>query len=60
MVNHKNEARLAAQVMREVVDRTGVDDKFPAVMGAEDFAHLLKARPGVYAFIGNGDGARLE
>ena len=28
-----------------------------AVMGAEDFAHMLRVRPGCYAFIGNGDGA---
>jgi len=33
-----------------------VTDNFPAVMGAEDFAHMLLARPGCYAFLGNGDG----
>jgi hippurate hydrolase len=33
-----------------------VTDDFPAVMGAEDFAHMLMARPGCYAFLGNGDG----
>ena len=26
-------------------------------MGAEDFAYMLQARPGCYAFIANGDGA---
>jgi len=55
-VNHAKEARFAAEVMREVVGREQVDDQFPAVMGAEDFAHMLRARPGCYAFIGNGDG----
>lgn len=57
MVNHAAEARFAASVMREVVGDAAVDDAFPAVMGAEDFAHMLRVRPGCYAFIGNGDGA---
>jgi hippurate hydrolase len=56
VVNHENEARFAAQVMREVVGDDRVDENFPAVMGAEDFAHMLRAKPGCYAFIGNGDG----
>jgi hippurate hydrolase len=33
-----------------------VNENFPAVMSAEDFAHMLKVKPGCYAFIGNGDG----
>jgi hippurate hydrolase len=56
VVNHDAEARFAAEVMREVVGAERVDDDYPAVMGAEDFAHMLRARPGCYAFIGNGDG----
>jgi hippurate hydrolase len=55
-VNHPAEARFAAGVMREVVGDDMVTDNFPAVMGAEDFAHMLLARPGCYAFLGNGDG----
>ncbi|MES2245919.1 MAG: M20 aminoacylase family protein [Pseudomonadota bacterium] len=55
-VNHPAEARFAASVMREVVGDDMVTDNFPAVMGAEDFAHMLLARPGCYAFLGNGDG----
>jgi hippurate hydrolase len=57
VVNHRHEARFAAQVMREVMGADAVDDQFPAVMGAEDFAHMLKVRPGAYAFVGNGDGS---
>jgi hippurate hydrolase len=57
VVNHEAEARFAAGVMREVVGKDKVDEQFPAVLGAEDFAHMLRARPGCYAFIGNGDGA---
>jgi hippurate hydrolase len=56
VVNHEREARFAAEVMREVVGADRVDENYPAVMGAEDFAHMLRARPGCYAFIGNGDG----
>ena len=56
VVNHAREAAFAAQVMREVVGDANVDDQYPAVMAAEDFAHMLQARPGCYAFIGNGDG----
>jgi hippurate hydrolase len=56
VVNHEAEARFAANVMREVVGDDRVDENFPAVMGAEDFAHMLRVKPGCYALIGNGDG----
>ena len=56
VVNHAQEARFAAEVMREVVGAQAVNEQFPAVLGAEDFAHMLKAKPGCYAFIGNGLG----
>lgn len=56
VVNHAPEAHFAAQVMRQVVGDAMVDEQFPAVMAAEDFAHMLLAKPGCYAFIGNGDG----
>ena len=56
VVNHEKEARFAGEVMREVVGAERVNEHLPAVMGAEDFAHMLKVKPGCYAFIGNGDG----
>jgi hippurate hydrolase len=56
VVNHDHEAGFAAAVMREVVGAQLVDENYPAVMGAEDFAHMLRVKPGCYAFIGNGDG----
>jgi len=56
VVNHEAEAKFAAEVMREIVGSEAVDEHFPAIMSAEDFAHMLKVRPGCYAFIGNGDG----
>ncbi len=57
LVNHAAEAAFAAQVMREIVGDAMVDESTPAVMGAEDFAHMLLVRPGCYAFLGNGDGS---
>lgn len=57
VVNHAKEAQFAAEVMREVVGDDKVNDHYPAVMAAEDFAHMLRVKPGCYAFIGNGDGS---
>ncbi len=57
LVNHAGPARFAAQVMREIAGDDRVDEQYPAVLSAEDFAHMLIARPGCYAFIGNGSGA---
>ncbi len=37
-----------------------VDADTPPVMGGEDFAYMLEARPGAYIFIGNGDSAGLH
>ena len=56
VVNHAAEARFAAEAMREIAGDDRVDEQFPAVLSAEDFAHMLQARPGCYAFIGNGPG----
>ena len=56
VINHPQEARFAAEVMRDIVGDALVDDQFTPVMAAEDFAHMLKVKPGCYAFIGNGDG----
>ena len=57
VVNHEAEARFAADVMREVVGAPMVNEQLPAVLAAEDFAHMLRVKPGCYAFIGNGDGS---
>ncbi|MBF9267296.1 M20/M25/M40 family metallo-hydrolase, partial [Paracidovorax cattleyae] len=56
LVNHPAEAAFAAEVMREIAGPDAVDDAFPPVLAAEDFAHMLRVRPGCYAFIGNGPG----
>jgi hippurate hydrolase len=56
VVNHAAETRFAVEVMREIAGEGEVNDQCPAVLAAEDFAHMLRVRPGCYAFIGNGDG----
>lgn len=56
-VNHPDEAALCMRVAESLVgpDRVIRDPK-PA-MGSEDFAWMLRARPGAYVWIGNGTGS---
>jgi amidohydrolase len=58
--NHEKQAAFAAAVAAQVVGRERVDDRFPPVMGAEDFSFMLEARPGAFIFVGNGDSAGLH
>jgi hippurate hydrolase len=55
-VNSAAEADFARGVMAGIVGEGNVLVQEPA-MTAEDFAFMLQALPGAYAFIGNGDGA---
>ena len=55
-INHAAEAAFCAQVLTELAGPGKVRQDLPASMGAEDFAYMLKARPGCYVWIGNGDG----
>jgi amidohydrolase len=59
-VNAPDQVRTAAAVAREIVGETRVDDNADAVMGGEDFAFMLEARPGAYVFLGNGDTSELH
>ena len=54
-INAPQEAAFAAEVAREIAGDTGVDENVAPVMGAEDFAYMLEARPGAYVFLGQGD-----
>jgi hippurate hydrolase len=58
--NHDKQAAFAATVAAQVVGQDRVDDRFPPVMGAEDFSFMLEARPGAFIFVGNGDSAGLH
>lgn len=53
-VNSEAETGYAADVARNVAGMTAVDDATPPIMAGEDFSYMLEARPGAYAFVGNG------
>ena len=57
MVNHARETGFAAEVARDVA---GDCAEAPYVLGGEDFAYMLEARPGAYILVGNGDGAMVH
>ncbi len=58
MVNHPEQTEFAADVARQV---SGDCDEAPLIMGGEDFAFMLEARPGAYILVGNGmDGAAVH
>ncbi len=55
-MNHAREAEVAADVARDVVGAERVNDRVIPLMGGEDFAFMLEARPGAFVFLGMGDG----
>jgi hippurate hydrolase len=57
MVNSDEQTEFAADVARNV---SGQCDDAPQVMGGEDFAFMLNARPGAYILVGNGDTAMVH
>lgn len=59
-LNHAEETELAIRAARKLVGAAFVDDQQEVVMGAEDFAYMLEARPGAYIFIGNGPTAGVH
>ena len=57
--NHAEQTDFATPVAKEVAGAQNVHD-MPPLMGAEDFAYMLEARPGAFIFCGNGDSAGLH
>ncbi|MCR9086903.1 MAG: M20 family metallopeptidase [Rhodobacteraceae bacterium] len=57
MVNHERETEYAAAVARAVA---GGCAEAPLVLGGEDFAYMLEARPGAYILVGNGESAMVH
>ena len=55
-VNSAAETEIAADAAAAVVGPAQVERNVQPTMGAEDFAFMLKAKPGAYIFIGNGVG----
>ncbi|WP_108484632.1 M20 aminoacylase family protein [Oceaniglobus ichthyenteri] len=57
MVNSEAQTAFAADVAASVA---GACEDAPLIMGGEDFAFLLNARPGAYILVGNGDTAGVH
>jgi amidohydrolase len=60
LVNDSGRTAFAASVAREIAGDGKVDDQWPPLMGAEDFAFMLNERPGAFIYVGNGDSAGLH
>ncbi len=60
LVNHGAETDNAVRVANEIAGTTQVIADTTPIMGAEDFAYMLEARPGAFIFVGNGDSADLH
>lgn len=57
LCNSEQESALLRESLRPLFDDGALLDKMPKkVMGTEDFAYLLQARPGCYFMLGNGTG----
>ncbi|WP_175693846.1 M20 aminoacylase family protein [Burkholderia ambifaria] len=58
LVNHPEPTAFAADIARQMLGAERVETEAAPLMGSEDFAFMLEARPGCYAFIGNGIGSK--
>ncbi|MCO6419834.1 M20 family metallopeptidase [Siccirubricoccus sp. KC 17139] len=52
--NHAEETGLAIRAAAALVGPGAVNDQMRPRMGTEDFAHMLKVRPGALIYLGNG------
>ncbi len=59
-VNHAENAEIAAEVARAVAGESHVHYGRPPRMGAEDFSYMLRARPGAFINVGNGDSQKVH
>jgi amidohydrolase len=55
-VNTVREALFAAKVGEKIFGKGNVETDGEPTMGGEDFAYMLQARPGAYAWLGQGGG----
>lgn len=60
VVNHPDQTDIALKTAADVVGAANVNANTTPIMGAEDFAYMLEARPGAFIFMGNGDSAGLH
>jgi len=59
-LNHSGAAAFVAQVARRLPSNQLVLQSFEPSMASEDFSFMLNARPGAYAWIGNGRNVALH
>lgn len=55
-INDAAQTAFAVEAMRAVVGDEAVNAEVEPTMAAEDFSFMLRAKPGCYAFLGNGTG----
>lgn len=60
LVNHGDQTAFAVSAARALVGVENVNDNMEPLMGSEDFAFMLEARPGNIMLIGNRDSAGLH
>ncbi|SLN29392.1 putative hydrolase YxeP [Roseovarius albus] len=60
VVNDDNQTSVAVGVASDIVGSDSVDTSVNPVLGAEDFAYMLRERPGAFLFLGQGDGPGLH
>ncbi|WP_179402026.1 M20 aminoacylase family protein [Burkholderia guangdongensis] len=58
LVNYPEPTEFATEIARQMLGDARIETDTLPVMGSEDFAFMLEARPGCYAFIGNGVGSK--
>ncbi|MER8594279.1 M20 family metallopeptidase [Mesorhizobium sp. M1182] len=58
--NHTEGTRWALEAAYGLVGKNSVNDNTKPLMGSEDFAYMLEARPGAMIFLGNGATAGLH
>ena len=58
--NHPRQTDFAAGVAKQVAGADKVETNALPIMGGEDFAYMLQARPGAFIFVGNGDSSGLH
>ncbi|MFD2052056.1 M20 aminoacylase family protein [Mesorhizobium calcicola] len=58
--NHAEGTLRALKAARGLVGENSVNDRTKPLMGSEDFAYMLEARPGAMIFLGNGATAGLH
>ena len=56
LVNTPGEKKVAVSAASTLVGTERVETDMQPIMGAEDFAFMLKEKPGCYILISNGDG----